>query len=70
MAASVLARSDRLRATQAPGGCVETTLLALVQALAEVTEDDREIVAVVIHMIRSGRVRLVGSFRDQRIDIA
>jgi hypothetical protein len=70
VAASVVALVDRLRADQAQGRCVDTTLLALVQALADVTDDDREIVAVVIHLIRSGCVRLTGTFRNQRLDLA
>jgi hypothetical protein len=41
----------------------EVTLLELVQAVSEVTDDDREVVATVRHLIRSGRVRLCGNFR-------
>ena len=40
------------------------TLLDLVQAVCEVTTDDREVVATVRHLLRSGRVRLCGNFRD------
>lgn len=42
---------------------VETTLLDLVHVIGEVTEDEREVVATVLHLLRSGRVRLVGNFR-------
>ena len=49
---------------------VETTLLDLVQTLGELTPDDREVVATVIEMLHSGRVRLIGNFRGQRIAIA
>jgi len=49
---------------------VETTLLELVQALGELTGDDREVVATVVELIRSGRVRLVGSFRGGALGIA
>jgi hypothetical protein len=42
-----------------------TTLLELVQAVCEVTTDDREVVATVRHMIRNGRVRLTGNFRGR-----
>lgn len=45
---------------------VEATLLDLVRAVAEQTADEAEIVAAVLGLIRSGRVRLVGSFRGQR----
>jgi hypothetical protein len=41
----------------------EATLLDLVRAVADETEDDGEVVATVLHLVRSGRVRLVGSFR-------
>ena len=34
----------------------ETTLLALVRAVGEVTRDDREVVATILHMLRSGEV--------------
>jgi hypothetical protein len=44
----------------------EATLLDLVQAVADETEDDREVVATVLHLVRSGRVRLVGNFRGAR----
>jgi hypothetical protein len=49
---------------------VETTLLELVQTVGELTEDDREVVATVIELLHSGRVRLVGNFRGQRIAVA
>ena len=41
----------------------ETTLLDLVRAVSEQTEDDREVVATVLHLLRSGRVHLIGNFR-------
>jgi hypothetical protein len=44
----------------------EATLLDLVRAVSEQTDDDREIVSTVLHLLRSGRVRLIGSFRGQR----
>ncbi len=46
----------------------ELTLLELVCALGEVTENDREVVAAVLALLRSGRVRLRGNFRDVPID--
>ncbi|MEN8159441.1 MAG: hypothetical protein ABFS41_05130 [Myxococcota bacterium] len=52
------------------GKVVETTLLELVQMVGELTEDDREVVATVIELLHSGRVRLVGNFRGQRLAIA
>jgi hypothetical protein len=44
------------------------TLLELVRTVAEITDDDREIVATVLHMLRSGRFRLCGNFRNVPID--
>ena len=41
----------------------DLTLLELVQAVCEATRDDREVVATVREMLRSGRVRLSGNFR-------
>jgi len=42
-----------------------TTLLELVTAIASVTDDDREVVATVLHLLRSGRVQLCGNFRGR-----
>ncbi len=47
---------------------VNTTLLDLVQTIGEITDDETEIVATVIHMLRSGSVKLTGSFRDTPTD--
>ena len=41
------------------------TLLELVSAVAETTEDDAEVVAPVTHMLRSGAVMLRGNFRGE-----
>jgi hypothetical protein len=46
----------------------QVTLLELVYALSEVTEDDREVVATALAMLRSGRVRLCGNFRNRPIE--
>lgn len=45
-------------------GHVETTLLQLVQVVSEVARDDREVVATVRELLRSGRVKLTGNFKD------
>ena len=39
------------------------TLLELVQGISETTDDDREVVATVMYLLRTGRVRLCGNFR-------
>jgi hypothetical protein len=43
------------------------TLLELVEAVSEVTDDEQEIVETVAWMLQSGRVKLVGNFRDAPI---
>jgi hypothetical protein len=45
---------------------IDTTLLDLVQAVSQETEDEREVIATVLHLLRSGRARLIGSFRGFR----
>ena len=34
--------------------------------LSEVTDDEHEVVATVLHLLCTGRVRLFGNFRDSR----
>ncbi len=46
----------------------DVTLLELVRAVGEVTEDDREVVATVLQLLRSGRARLCGNLRGTPID--
>ena len=46
-----------------------TTLLDLVRAIGEVTEDDREVVATVCHLLETGRVRLTGNFSGIPIEV-
>jgi hypothetical protein len=68
--AYVVSPAVPLRAGEITGltGMQATTLLDLVRVVGEVTDDDREIVATVLHMLRSGRVRLSGSFRGVPFD--
>jgi len=47
----------------------ETTLLDLVTCIGEVTRDDREVVATVVALVNSGRVRLTGNFRGAHISL-
>ena len=44
------------------------TLLELVEAVGEYAHSEAEVVATVLHMLRSGRVKLRGCFRDEAID--
>lgn len=46
----------------------ELTLLDLVQAVLCEAKSDREVVATVLHLLRSGRVRLCGNFRGSLLD--
>ena len=56
-------RSQPARQTQS-----QLTLLDLIEAVAEVTDSEAEVVSVVRHLVNSGRVRLIGNFRGARID--
>jgi hypothetical protein len=49
---------------------IDTTLLDLVQCIARDTSDEREIVAIVYHLLRTGRVRLIGNFRGRPLGTA
>jgi len=52
----------------APGEARKATLLELVTAISETTEDDQEVVRTVLHLLETGRVRLCGNFRNRPID--
>lgn len=64
MSAAALPIPQRFRAAKQ----VDVTLLELVGAVCEVSDDDHEVVATVVHMLSSGRVRLCGNFRGCRVD--
>ena len=44
------------------------TLLELVESVCDTTDDDDEVIAIVLQMLRSGRVRLCGNFRGASIE--
>ena len=44
------------------------TLLEVVEAVSEVTEDEQEIIATVLHMLESGSVKLIGNLQDEPIE--
>ncbi len=46
----------------------DVTLLELVGSVCDVTNDDDEVIATVLQMLRSGRVRLCGNFRGSSGD--
>ena len=45
------------------------TLLELVAAVSDVTDNDSEVVATVIHMLENGRVHLSGNFRGAPVSV-
>ena len=51
-----------------PGEARKATLLELVTAIGETTEDDQEVVRTVLHLLETGRVRLCGNFRNHPTD--
>ena len=70
---------DDSETSTTPGDIVEearpewplvSTLLNLVQAVQDQTSSDEEVVAVISHMLRTGRVRLCGIFAGKRVDKA
>ncbi len=63
-AASSLMRRVATRLAR-PHRVKRLTLLELVFAVAETTQDDAEVVATVTHMLRSGAVMLRGNFRGE-----
>jgi hypothetical protein len=44
---------------------IRTTLLDVVTAVSEAADTDREVVAVIHHLLQSGRMRLVGEFTEK-----
>lgn len=49
---------------------LDTTLLDLVSTVSEFADSENELIATVVHMVNSGSVRLCGSFRGARFDLA
>ncbi|MCH7709588.1 MAG: hypothetical protein IH884_13960 [Myxococcales bacterium] len=67
MSAAATALAVRKAAKLAGTQRHDVTLLELVSAVCDVTEDDREVVATVVHMLHSGEVRLCGNFRGTAV---
>jgi hypothetical protein len=55
-------RSARQTGAQA---LIRTTLLDVVTAVSEAANSDREVVAVIHHLLESGRMRLIGEFTEK-----
>jgi hypothetical protein len=45
------------------------TLLDLVTEVAKYARSDEEVIATVVHLVNSGRVRLCGNFKGARFDL-
>lgn len=45
------------------------TLLEVVTAVAEYSDNEAELIATVVHLVNSGAVRLCGNFRGARFDL-
>ncbi len=54
---------------QQPRKPQQYTLLELIEAVGEVTDNEAEIVATVRHMLASGQVKLTGNFRGEPIEL-
>ncbi|MEE3326134.1 MAG: hypothetical protein VX252_02235 [Myxococcota bacterium] len=67
------ARTEMLKSAQLeeakelghPNEYEEPTLLSLIEAVNDVTNDDQEVIATVAHMLSSGRVRFRGHFQGE-----
>ncbi len=53
-----------------PAQARRVTLLDLVAALADSGAREAEVVCAITHLVNSGRVRLVGQFREAHIQIS
>jgi len=60
-----IAKIVRVRPREGPRS---VTLLELVQAVSASTDDDREVVATIVSMLTSGRVKLRGNFRNEPVE--
>jgi len=47
-----------------------TTLLDLIDAVNASCRTEAELIATVVHLVNSGRVRLCGTFKGARFDLA
>jgi hypothetical protein len=48
---------------------IHTTLLDLVATVSRYTDTEEEVVAVVVHLVNSGRATLIGNFKGIRFDL-
>ena len=50
--------------TQSVSDPDEVTLLELIEAVSEYSQSEREVIATVMHMLRSGHVQLSGTYSE------
>ena len=48
---------------------LNVTLLDLVNAVSKQARNDAEVIATVVYLVNSGRVRLCGTFKGARFDL-
>jgi hypothetical protein len=48
---------------------IESTLLELVTAVSQSARTESEVIATVVHLVNSGKVRLCGNFAGARFDL-
>lgn len=48
---------------------IHTTLLDLVDTVSRYTDTEQELIAVVVHLVNSGRATLIGNFKGARFDL-
>jgi hypothetical protein len=48
---------------------LDTTLLDLVNAVSVQARSEAELIATVVYLVNTGRVRLCGNFKDARFDL-
>ena len=47
----------------------QVTMLNLVATLTELIPSEAELIAAVVHLVNTGKVELIGSFRGRRFDL-
>ena len=52
-----------------PAQARRVTLLDLVSALADSGASDKEVIGAIVHLVNSGRVRLIGQFCESHLQI-
>jgi hypothetical protein len=60
--------SNRLKQIFQVGEPQSLTLLELVETVSASMSDEREVVATILSLLREGRVKLRGNFRNEPID--